>query len=61
MPARMLAYHHLVERRGMSQAGVGGFFGVSGNAVSKGIGRLKNISLRDKNIKKLMEMSYVQV
>jgi DNA-binding Xre family transcriptional regulator len=61
LPARLLAYHHLVERRGMTQTEAADFFGVSGYAVSKGIKRLKVMAEKDKKLKKLMEISNVQV
>jgi putative transposase len=61
LPARLLAYHHLVERRGMSQTSVGKYFNVSGNAVSMGIRRLKTLAEKERKIKNLMEMCNVKV
>jgi len=45
----------------MSQARVGDFFGVTGSSISWGIKRLKAMAEMDRKIRKLMEMSYVQV
>ena len=60
LPARLLAYHYLVERRGMSQTEVGEYFDASGSAVSWGIKRLKAMAEKDKKLGKLMEMSNVE-
>jgi putative transposase len=61
IPARLLAYHHLVENCGMSQTRVGNYFAVSGNAVSMGIKRMKTLAHKEKKLKNLMEMCNVKV
>jgi putative transposase len=60
-PFRLLAYYHLVENCGMKQTEVADYFRVSIHAVSKGIIRLKAMTINNKTMQKFVRMSNVQV
>jgi len=59
LPARLIAYHHLVKNCGLKETEVADHFGVSIHAVSKGLRRLQSKMIADRTLQKVMEMSNV--